>query len=74
MICKYQTLYSLAADDVRLDDFVDIVFFYEPIPDRLGIDDDGLAVFALLEASRLVGSYRAANAVLSQLLLEFLVE
>ena len=41
----------LAADDVAFDDLVDVGFGDAAVPDRVGIDDDGRAVLALIEAA-----------------------
>lgn len=74
MIGKFQPLHWLAANNMGLDDFVDIALFHESVPDRLGIDHDRLTVLALLEASGLVGSYGVAYTVFSQLSLELFMK
>jgi hypothetical protein len=47
---------GLAADDVRLDDFGYILQLDMSIPDAFGVDDYIGTVFALIEASRFIGS------------------
>lgn len=43
-----------AVDEVLADDLDDVVQVHEAVPDGLGIDDDGGAVLALVEAAGLV--------------------
>jgi hypothetical protein len=59
-----------AADDVGLDDLVDIGLGDVSIPHGLGIDDEVRAVLALIETAGLVGSHFAFEAAFCQLLLE----
>jgi hypothetical protein len=60
----------LAADDVRIDDFVDIGFGDEAIPDGLRVDDEIRAVLALIKASGLIGADAAFESTLGKFLLE----
>jgi hypothetical protein len=60
----------LAADDVRIDDFVDVGFGDEAIPDGLRIDDKVGTVLALVEASGLIGADAAFQSAFAELLLE----
>lgn len=50
-IGQHQALDGFAADDVRFDDLIDIGFGDAPVPDRVGIDDQVRAMFALIEAT-----------------------
>jgi hypothetical protein len=60
----------LSADDVRVDDFVDVGFRHVAIPDGPGVDDDGRAVLALVEASGLISACAAFQSALGEFLLE----
>ena len=55
-----QALDGAVTEDVRLDDLVNVVEGDAAVPDGVGIDDDGGAVFALVEASGLVGTNYSA--------------
>ena len=46
-----EALDGFSADDVRFKYFVDVCEFHKAVPDRFGIDDDGDAVLALVEAA-----------------------
>ena len=46
-----KTLHGLAVEQVRLDNFVDILQAHESVPDSFRVDDNGDAVFALIEAA-----------------------
>jgi len=70
IVGQHQALDWLAACYVRLDDFVDIGLGDVPIPDRLGINHDIRAMFALIETAGLVGSHFAFEAALRKLLFE----
>jgi hypothetical protein len=69
-IRKQETLDRFAADDVRLDNLIDIGFSDMPVPDSFGIDHQVWAVLALIEASRLVRANFAFETTFGQLLLE----
>jgi len=69
-IGQHQTLDGFAADDVRVDDFVDVGFGDVAIPDSIGINNQVRAVLALIEAAGLVGADFALEAALRQFLLE----
>jgi hypothetical protein len=43
-------------EDVLCDDLRHVLEFDEAVPDSLGVDDDGWAVLALVEAAGLVGA------------------
>src|SRR5258708_18648033 len=70
----HQALDWLAADDVRVDDFIDISFGDVAIPDSVGIDDKIRAVLALIEATGLIGPHFAFEAAFRQFLLEYFLE
>jgi hypothetical protein len=55
---------------VRVNDFIDIGLGDEAVPYGFGIDHEVRAVFALIEAARLVGTHFAFEAPLRQFLLE----
>jgi hypothetical protein len=61
---------GLATDDVRFDDFGYILQLDMSIPDAFGVDDYIGTVFALIEASRLIGSHSWLEPASGQLLLE----
>ena len=69
-IGHHQALNWLAADDVRLDDFIDVGLGDVCIPYGIGIDHEIRAVFALIETARLVGAHFAFEAAFRQFLLE----
>src|SRR5579871_4220149 len=70
LVGEAQTLDRLAADDVRLDDFVDIGLGDMAVPDGVGIDHDVGPVLTLIEAAGLVGAHATFESTLGQLLLE----
>ena len=49
-LCKTKTLDRFPANDVCVDNLIDISFGDVAIPDGLRIDDHGWAVLALVEA------------------------
>lgn len=55
-IGESQTFHRPSVDEVFAYDFIDIFESHKAIPDRFGIDHDGRAMLALVEAARLVGS------------------
>jgi len=61
---------GFAANDVRLDDLIDIGLGDVPVPDGIRIDDQIRAVLALIETTRLVGPYLAFEAAFRQFLFE----
>ena len=69
-IGKAQALDWLPVDDVGFDDFVDVGLGNVSVPDSFRIDHEIRAVFALIEASGLIG----ANASLESSGSEFLLE
>ncbi len=54
---KHEAFHRNAADKVRLNDFFNIFRLDEPVPNRLGIDDDGRPMLTLIETPRLVDPY-----------------
>lgn len=65
-----KTLYWLSADDMRVDDLVNIGFGDVAVPDGLGIYHDVWSVLALIEAAGLIGADSALQATLGEFLLE----
>lgn len=66
-----QAFDRMSADNVGGDNFVHICGLYAAVPDFVRIDDNRGSMFALLEASGLVGANLiAADSVLGQFLLE----
>ena len=51
-----EAFYRTAVEEVLGDDFLDVFDVDEAVPDGLGVDHDDGAVFALIEATGLVGS------------------
>lgn len=66
-ISNKQPLYRLIANDVRIDDLIDICRRDPAIPHGIRIDDDVGAMLALVEASGLVRSNGAFDSSLCQL-------
>src|SRR5262245_28408554 len=54
---EHEALHRLAADDVALDDLVDVRDGDVAVPGSLGVDDDRDAVRALVEAAGLVRAH-----------------
>lgn len=52
----------LAADNVRIHNFFDILHGHSPIPNGIWIDHNIRAVLTLIEAPRLVGPYSSLQA------------
>jgi len=69
-----QSLDWLSAQDVRLDNLIDIVQRHPAIPDRIGIDHEVGAVLALIEAAGLVGPYLSLESARRKLFLECLLQ
>ena len=65
-----QPFHWTTTDDVRLDDFFDVISGDPAVPHAVGVDHDIGAVLALIEASRLVCTNSAFQAALRQFLLE----
>jgi len=57
-----KSLHDLTAQQMSLQDFVDIGQFDTAVPDSLGIDDDAGSVFALVQAATAIGPHRGAKA------------
>jgi hypothetical protein len=57
LIGDEQPPHRLATDNVRFDDFVHIFGLHAAIPDGFGVNDDGGAEFALIEAAGFVGAH-----------------
>ena len=57
MIRRDQPLDWLSADDVGLDDFVNIAGCYAAVPDRVRIDHNVGTMFALIETAGLIRSH-----------------
>jgi hypothetical protein len=73
-ILQPQSFYRLSADDVLLNDFIDVGQSDASVPDCLGIDDDIRPVFALVEASCLIGADSALQSALGKFDLEQLLK
>ena len=67
---QLSVLWKMSADNMRIDDLVDVSAGDVPIPDCLGIYDNIRPVLALVEASCLVSSHLALESALRELLLE----
>ena len=65
---QHQTLDRSAADNVGLDNFIDVGFGHVSIPNALRIDHQIGSVLALIEAARLVGSHPSLEAAFRQFL------
>ena len=74
-IRQAKALDGLAAEDVRLDNLLDIGFGDVTVPDGVGVDHDGGAVLALIEAAGLIGPHtNSCPGPLEPALGEFLFE
>lgn len=69
-----QALYRLSTDNVRLDDLIHVGFGDKSVPNRFGINDDGRAVLALIEAAGLVRADSPFQSTLREFLLEQLLQ
>ena len=69
-----QPMYRLAADDVRDNDFFDVILGYIAVPNGVRVDDHGCAMLALIEASRFICPNRVADMVVGQDFLERLLQ
>jgi hypothetical protein len=72
LVFDSEPLDRLAADDVALQDLLDIFELDIPVPNSLGINDHVGAVLALVEAPRRVGPHRGLQVPLLDLYLEAL--
>src|SRR5688500_12221561 len=70
LVGQEQTLHDLAAHDVLLHDLLHVGDRDLPVPDLLGIDDDGAAGGALVQAASGVGPHFPLQAAVVELLLE----
>src|SRR4051812_43370482 len=70
-ILDAQPLHRYSADQVALDDLLHVLDGDAAVPDLLGVDHDGDAAGALVEAARGVGADALLEAALVQQLLEF---
>jgi len=69
-ICQSKPFYRLAANDVGFDDLFDICLGDVPVPDCVGVNDEVGAMFALVEAAGLIGTYFPFQSALGQFLFE----
>jgi hypothetical protein len=69
-----KALHGVSANDVGIDNLVDIRFGDMAIPDGLGINDDGGSVLTLIETSGLVGAHSSLQPALGEFLLEELLQ
>lgn len=67
---QHETFNRFAAEDVRVDDFVNIGLGDMSVPNGIGVDDEVGAVLALIETSGLVSAHFAFEATLRQFLFE----
>jgi hypothetical protein len=70
IVGQHQALDRLTADDVGVDDFIDVGLRNVSIPNGIGIDNEVWAMFALIETARLVGPYFAFEAAFREFLFE----
>lgn len=71
---QLQALDGTTVEDVFIDDLIDVFKLDEAVPDRLGIDGNDGTVFALVEASGLVGTDMMLEARLFEGVLEGVFE
>jgi hypothetical protein len=70
-----QALDGLAAENVGVDNFIDVRGADATVPDGVRIHDDGGTELALFEAPRFIGAHSVAgNSALGQLRFEYAVE
>jgi len=65
-----QAFDGTVAEDMRLHDFVHVSKPHVTVPGGFGIHHDGRTVFALVQASGLVGAHRGLNSALGQMSLK----
>src|SRR5262249_6272071 len=70
LVGDQQVLENLAADDCFVDDPWHIRELHAAVPDRLRVDDNSWAQFALVEATGLIGPDRSAEPALLNFALE----
>jgi len=64
LVGQHQSLDRFAAENMRVDDFIDVGFADMAIPDRFRVNDYSGSVLALIEAAGLIGPYSAFKAAL----------
>jgi hypothetical protein len=69
-----QPLDGNSANDVRFDNLVDVFHLHASVPDRIGIDNNRLAVLALIEASGFIGAHFAFQSSLGDFVFEYFLE
>jgi hypothetical protein len=69
-IRQEEPLDGMSADDVFVNDPVDIALGHVPVPHGLWIDHDGRTMLALIEATGLIGADFTFQPALSQFLFE----
>ena len=74
LVRQHQPLDRLAADQCYLDELRHVGERHVPVPDLLGIDDDGHALLALIEAAGVVRADDLAEAARGQLLLQLVAD
>ncbi len=67
---EHEPLHRAAIDQVGLDDLFDIAGRYESVPDSVGINHDGWAVFALIQTTRFIHANGRFQARILNLVLE----
>jgi hypothetical protein len=67
IVGDHETAHWLAADDMGLDDLVQIFLTYAAIPNRFGIDDHVGAVLALVKTAGLIGAHTTFESALGEL-------
>lgn len=73
-IRQSQWLDGPTADDVRIDDLVNVGLADPTVPDRIGIHDHCRAVLALIETARAIGTHSLAQPSSGERLLERLLQ
>jgi len=71
---QHKPLHRISPDDMRLDDFVNVIGGHSPVPDRIGIDHQVGTMLTLVEAARLVRAHFSFEPTFLQLLLEKLLQ
>jgi len=70
LVLQAQAFYRSARNDVGFDDFVHVGFANVSVPDGVGVNDYVWAVFALIQATGLVGTDSAFQSSRGKFLLE----
>ena len=73
-LTQAQAFYRLSANNVGVDDFIDVIERDTSVPDRLGINHEVWTMFALVETPGLVGSNPPSQTSFGKLLLEGLLQ